>query len=419
MNVWGIHLANGSNEADLPAINALGCDWYVALHGQLDDLVALLRMRPGTKGIVRLFWRDMLKATPQRLAAECAILWTQMQAAGITDLILGNELNNAVEGEVFLAAETALRLKMRAEAVRSACPGIRLHMPAFSPPLAGLVCYEACRTHHTDDAFDVVDIHAYHPTNADTALAWVDKIAAIFPDKPCAVTEYNFGAGNSVDQYHYAQEAVKFFKGIEVRRQRVECANVFIWRWYNPDSSLKTTVNVKGQPIEQLLGQATKVSVMPTTEVRGIDVSNWQGNIDWQAVKAAGIQFAFCKATEGSMFKDANFAINWRAMKQYGIVRGAYHYITDDMTPEAQAAFFLATVGPLEQGDMLALDVEAGEGDLSARVITFLSYVERQTGYRMHIYSNPSFIEAHGLNIPTVACNPLWLAVDWHDADPA
>ena len=50
--------------------------------------------------------------------------------------------------------------------------------------------------------------------------------------------------------------------------------------------------------------------------VQGIDVSNWQGDIDWDKVRAAGTQFAFIKATEGGDYVDPKFAQNWEAAKR-------------------------------------------------------------------------------------------------------
>lgn len=61
-------------------------------------------------------------------------------------------------------------------------------------------------------------------------------------------------------------------------------------------------------------------------EVRGIDVSKYQGEIDWSAVKAAGIGFAFIKATEGTDRVDERFQINWAGAKAAGVARGAYHF---------------------------------------------------------------------------------------------
>lgn len=62
--------------------------------------------------------------------------------------------------------------------------------------------------------------------------------------------------------------------------------------------------------------------------VRGIDVSHHQGTIDWPAVKASGVEFAFIKASEGGDHRDREFPKNWAAARQAGIVRGAYHFFT-------------------------------------------------------------------------------------------
>jgi lysozyme len=60
--------------------------------------------------------------------------------------------------------------------------------------------------------------------------------------------------------------------------------------------------------------------------IRGIDVSHYQGQIDWGAVEMSGIKFAFCKATEGIRITDHTFARNWDKLGKSGIYRGAYHF---------------------------------------------------------------------------------------------
>ncbi|MDX3810104.1 glycoside hydrolase family 25 protein [Bosea thiooxidans] len=61
--------------------------------------------------------------------------------------------------------------------------------------------------------------------------------------------------------------------------------------------------------------------------IQGIDVSRWQGDIDWAKVKDAGTRFAFIKATEGGDHVDPNFKRNWAEAKKHGIPRGAYHFV--------------------------------------------------------------------------------------------
>nr|NKQ99664.1 glycoside hydrolase [Escherichia coli] len=59
--------------------------------------------------------------------------------------------------------------------------------------------------------------------------------------------------------------------------------------------------------------------------IQGIDISKWQGNVDWASVRAAGTQFAFIKATEGGDHVDERFRTNWDGAARAGVPRGAYH----------------------------------------------------------------------------------------------
>ena len=64
-----------------------------------------------------------------------------------------------------------------------------------------------------------------------------------------------------------------------------------------------------------------------TLPIHGIDVSRWQGGIDWTSVRAAGTQFAFLKATEGGDRVDPRFLENWDGAARAGVPRGAYHFM--------------------------------------------------------------------------------------------
>src|ERR1700737_3115624 len=109
----------------------------------------------------------------------------------------------------------------------------------------------------------------------------------------------------------------------------------------------------------------------------GIDVSHHNGVIDWPRAATLGVTFAFAKATEGcdrshSSYTDRTFATNWQAMRDAGVIRGAYHFIglPLDTTPRSQWTgdlhrqidHFLETVGPLAPGDLPpVLDLENGD----------------------------------------------------------
>lgn len=92
--------------------------------------------------------------------------------------------------------------------------------------------------------------------------------------------------------------------------------------------------------------------------LRGIDVSHHQGSIDWEEVAAAGIRFAYVKATEGRDFRDPRFETNWRAAAAAGIPRGAYHFFTFCSPGREQAEHFLRSVPPTPGALTPVADVE-------------------------------------------------------------
>jgi lysozyme len=127
----------------------------------------------------------------------------------------------------------------------------------------------------------------------------------------------------------------------------------------------------------------------------GIDVSYHSGVVDWDSVAASGFQFAFVKATEGDDLKDPAFDSHWRALKQSGIVRGAYHFYVTEDPPETQAQFFIENV-ILDPGDLApVVDIEViGHNTppgLTDRLTVFLSMLEAHYGIRPIIYTSPTF----------------------------
>jgi GH25 family lysozyme M1 (1,4-beta-N-acetylmuramidase) len=80
--------------------------------------------------------------------------------------------------------------------------------------------------------------------------------------------------------------------------------------------------------------------------VLGLDVSNHQPSIDWSAVAAAGAQFAYVKATEGTGLVNADFAAQYDGAYQAGLIRGAYHFaLPNESSGAAQASYFVANGG--------------------------------------------------------------------------
>ena len=156
----------------------------------------------------------------------------------------------------------------------------------------------------------------------------------------------------------------------------------------------------------------------------GIDVSNWQREIDWLAAAGSGRTFVFAKATEGTTFADVTFAVNRAGAAGVGMHVGAYHLArpagATDATVVAsameQADRFVTVVQP-KPGELLpVLDLEATGGLSVARltlwVQTWLSEVRERTGSRPIIYASPAFWKEKMGDSPVfgLAGNPLWIA---------
>lgn len=93
-------------------------------------------------------------------------------------------------------------------------------------------------------------------------------------------------------------------------------------------------------------------------EVQGVDVSHYQGNIDWDVLYSQGIDFAYIKATEGSSHVDTKFDINWENASKTEMKIGAYHFFSFDSEGKTQAQNYIEIVGNLEGKLIPVVDVE-------------------------------------------------------------
>jgi lysozyme len=146
--------------------------------------------------------------------------------------------------------------------------------------------------------------------------------------------------------------------------------------------------------------------------VHGIDVSAYQGHIDWPRVAQQRVRFAFIKASEGGTMRDARFQRNWREARAAGILSGAYHYFQPNRDGGQQAALFISTV-PLRPGDLPpVLDVEAPKfhdvAELRREIRQWLTAVEAHYKVRPILYSNYTFYRQYLAG--HFDDYPLWLA---------
>jgi lysozyme len=187
-------------------------------------------------------------------------------------------------------------------------------------------------------------------------------------------------------------------------------------------------VTASTTPAPSLSGPAAALQGL--AEVKGIDISHWQGQIDWGKVRAADVRVAYIKASEGKDYVDPTYARNRTDSAAAGVVTGAYDFARPgsrnpgDVVADAkaEAEHFLATAN-IKPGDLApVLDLEdAGSlnpDQLSQWATTWSDTVQAATGVKPLLYTSPSFFEDKIGNKDAVADKfRLWLA-HWNTDTP-
>jgi GH25 family lysozyme M1 (1,4-beta-N-acetylmuramidase) len=161
-----------------------------------------------------------------------------------------------------------------------------------------------------------------------------------------------------------------------------------------------------------------------TARAKGLDVSNWNGTINWPKVAHAGYRFAFGKATEGTSYSDQTYTVNRNRSESAGLVFGGYHFARPagrslaGATASAirQANHFLAVAGP-QPGELPpVLDLEVtgnlAKKRLLAWTLAWVGQIYARTGIEPVVYTSPLFWKGH-LGDSTAAAaagTGLWIA---------
>lgn len=133
--------------------------------------------------------------------------------------------------------------------------------------------------------------------------------------------------------------------------------------------------------------------------VVGVDVSNHQGEIDWERLASSGVAFAYIKATEGATFKDKSFARNWSEAARVGISRGAYHFFRLCRSVAEQVKNVIETVPKDPEALPPVIDAEdtgpctatLSPSDHAAILKDFLDALEQHYGRRPLVYTTAEF----------------------------
>lgn len=231
--------------------------------------------------------------------------------------------------------------------------------------------------------------------------------------------------GLSEDAYVAELEAYQ----AEVLRDRYVIAVTPFTGGPTPDWQSFTTDPIAGR-LAAATGPLPPQEEPPVTTLKGIDVSNHQGVVDWVHVAASGVGFALIKASgdEGAsnVYLDPEFPTNWAQTRGVGLVRGAYHYARPSAVSPAASVTTLQraiqAVGGLQAGDLVALDIEDPDvpdrTSLHVWVAEWLALAEEVFGVAPIKYSARYYTSTHDLEHADLERFPTWWA-SYQATEPA
>lgn len=154
----------------------------------------------------------------------------------------------------------------------------------------------------------------------------------------------------------------------------------------------------------------------PDARAEGIDVAEYQGDIDWKKVKEAGIEFAYIKASGGLTVVDVKYEANWKGASDAGLARGAYHFFYSDDDAEDQVEHFMNVTGggfgelpPVVDLEQASIKGKPSKEEFQQNALIFLDQLADRTGCKPMVYTDADFAD-EWLDSKDFAEYPLWIA---------
>jgi lysozyme len=185
-----------------------------------------------------------------------------------------------------------------------------------------------------------------------------------------------------------------------------------------PATALSMKLGASGNPPRAETSVQRENNQTPMSEIQavadallGIDVSHWQGQIDWIQVSEAGVKFAFIKATDGNALSDPMLKQNYEGAANAGIPFGLYHFWRPGIP--GQADHFMNETVDIPHSFLVALDIETGAltEDNQQDALDWLKMLSDPLALhsRPLVYVSPSYAKFN-LTDPAWLQYPLWTA---------
>ena len=152
------------------------------------------------------------------------------------------------------------------------------------------------------------------------------------------------------------------------------------------------------------------------SELKGIDISNWSGSVDFKGVKDSGVEIVYIQATEGTFYTDPYLQEFYDGVKENGLKVGFYHFFNPGTspTPIEQARYFVDAISGMEVDCRLAIDLEQTGGlskeEVSSQAVEFLKEVEKYSNKNVVVYTYTNFAQTELDSNSGIGDYPVWIA---------
>ncbi len=144
--------------------------------------------------------------------------------------------------------------------------------------------------------------------------------------------------------------------------------------------------------------------------IKGIDISNNNGSVNFSQVASDNVKYVYVKATEGATFKDSTMSDFYNNCKSNGLKVGAYHFLVGTSTPEAQATNFYSMIKDYDWNLVPMLDIETNFDSLTDYIVRFITVFKQLSSLELGIYSYTAFISNLTNAEETIKDMPFWEA---------
>lgn len=274
---------------------SLGCDSYVVSHYIARYLPVIRQRYPDAFILLRYITKDFIGTDPDAFAhnfALEALLWQPY----VNAVCPWWEANNPIESlysNTNNLNEIIRWTMLTAGRIKNLAPNLSLWLPPFSQGYIPIDFYYSVSAYREwQEIFDGVCVNAYG--RSVDIITYCERVEAMLPPgTQFALTECNYGAGRDVREVYggdlytatraYATDILRVFDWVNAQ-ENWQAACVFAWYWPTPDTQLKTTVNVWGEPIEEAV-RNYRGGIMKLSEQYPQIYQEW--------VKAGGIEDHF------------------------------------------------------------------------------------------------------------------------------